>query len=217
MPQFDETHVKIEGCIVVWDGVNHPEPPNDNGNIKRALKVVIDPNNPDLAILNQLANDELQRSEFKGVLPNGGRMPIGTAGPNEFNGMYPGFAVVNCRTFKVPDIYDEQGNMMTDPMQYSAMIYPGQVVDVLVNCSAYNNVSKGVAASLDGFMIRSSLNAPRQNFGGAGIDTSGAFGGQPQQNNAGGYQAPAQGQPQQNNGGAPNQAHDYMPPQGGNQ
>jgi len=219
MPQFDETHVKIQGCIVVWDGMNRVEAPNDNGNIKRSLKVVIDPNNPDIGLLQQLANNELQASEFKGILPQGGLMPIGTARPDEFNGMYPGWAVVNCSTFKMPDVYNEQGQMMTDPMQYLPTVFPGQIVDVLVHCKAYNQKSKGVAARMDGFMIMVSRNAPRQNFGGGGIDTSNAFGGQPQQQPVQGQpqqqtyqqpqQQPVQGQPQQ--GGAPNQAHDYMP------
>ena len=289
MPLFDETHVKIEGGIVVWDGMNRLEAPNDNGHTKRSLKIVINPNNPDIGLLQQLANNELQSCEFKGILPNGGLMPIGTAGPLEFNGMYPGWAVVNCSTFRMPDVYDEQGQQMNDPMQYLSTIYPGQIVDVLVHCKSYNQKSKGIAARMDGFSIMKSLNAPRQNFGGGGIDTSGAFGGQPQgnalQNNVpqqnyqqqppqggqpqGGYQPPQQNAPQgqppaqnntyqppaqgnapQNNvpqqnyqqqppqggqpqggyqppqqnapqdqqqGDAPNQAHNYMPPQGGNQ
>ena len=210
MPQIDDTHLVIKDCLVVYDGINRPDEPNSNGNIRRKLKVVINPNNPDLPLLDQLATAELQRSEFKGILPNGGTMPIGTAGPNEFNGQYTGWAVVNCSTFKMPDVYDEamtvpndpsKLQMLTDPLQYSQKVYAGQIVDVMVNCSAFNNVSKGVAARMDGFMIRTGQNAPRQNFGGGGADTSSAFGGGGQQNNGGYNQNANNGGGQQNNGG----------------
>ena len=227
MPLFDETHVKIQGCIVIWDGINRPEEANANGNIKRSLKVVIPPNNPDIGVLQQLATNALQASEFKGNLPQGGIWPINLANHQKLDGMFEGYAAINCRTFRMPDVYNEQGQMMSDPMQYLPMIYTGQVVDVLVSCSVYNDKSKGVAVDLDGFMIMASNNAQRLNIGGGGVDTSGAFGanaqggqpqgqGQPQGGynpNAQGGQPQGQGQPQ---GGAPNQAHNYMPNNGGN-
>lgn len=284
MPQTDETHVIIKDCIVVYDGMNRPEDPNSNGNTKRSLKVVIHPNNPDIQVLQQLADNELMQSEFKGNLPRGGFMPINYVQPNEFEGMYTGYAVVNCSTFKMPDVYDENVQQLNDPMQYLPMTYSGQNVDVMLHCSAYNNVSKGVASRMDGYLINMSKNAQRQSFGGGGVDTAAGFGGQgnannqqnnggqnyqqnngaPQnnQNNGGGYDqnnggqnyqrnngqnnAPQQNNYQQpnnapqnngggydqnnannqqnngqntapqNNGGAPNQAHNYMPNNGGN-
>ena len=210
MPQFDEKHVKINDCIVVWDAMNKPDEPNSNGNIRRGFKVVTRPDNPDLPLLQQLADTELRNSKFQGILPQGGLMPIGTVGQTEFNGMYPGWAIISCYTFKFPDVYDEAGQVMVDPMQYLPMVYPGQYVDILVNCQAYDNKSKGVAARMDGFSIKVSANAQRLSFGGGGIDTSGAFGNQnngggqgynQNQNNGGG-----QGYSQnQNNGGGQNQ------------
>ena len=228
MPMFDDTHVKLEGCYVVWDGITRPEA-NDGGNMRWSLKVVVDPNNPDIGLLNQLANTELQQSEFKGVLPQGGIMPIGTARNDEFNGMYPGWAVVNCSTFRNPQVYDENG-VLIDAMQYGNLLYGGQMVDVVVHCKSYNNKSRGVAARLDGFSIRLSANAQRQDFGGGGVDVSKAFnggGGQPQQQQNWGsnpqpqqqqgqpQQQPQQqqGQPPQQGGGQPQQAHNFMPNQ----
>ena len=208
MPQLDATHVQVNDCTIVWDAITRPEV-NDGGNTRWGLKVVIHPNNPDLALIQQLANSELQNSEFKGVLPNGGIMPIGTAAATEFNGLFTGYAVVNASTFKMPNVHGESGVIM-QPMQYGNLLYSGQSVNIIVNASAYNNKSKGVALRLDGFQINESRNAERLAFGGGGYDTNQAFGGQQQ----GGFQQQApQGQPQQ--GGFQQNAAQGQPQQGG--
>ena len=203
MPQFTENHVKICGCFVVWDGITRPDK-NPDGTPKYSLKVVCDPNSPDMGLFYALANKKLIESKWKGNLPPGARMPVGTAQPDEFNGMYNGWAVLNCNSNRVPDVYSEEGAPL-DPMQYGPMLYGGQRVDVLVHCYEYDKAgNKGVATGLDAFSIIASVNAPRQNFGGSGVNTAGAFGGgcQPQ----GGQ--PTYGQPQ---GGQPT----YGQPQGG--
>ena len=175
MPMFNEKTVKIIGCFVVWDGITRPDTGQD-GKPKYSLKVVVNPNTPDIGLFQQLANTSLQQSKFQGVLPQGGRMPIGQAQPNEFNGLYNGWAVLNCNSQRLPDVYDENGQRL-DPMQYGAAIFGGQQVDVLVHCYEYDKAgNRGIATGLDAFSIIASANAQRQNFGG-GIDTSGAFGG----------------------------------------
>lgn len=213
-PNSPITCVMIKGATIVWDGVTRPEE-NDGGNMRWNLKVVLPPNHPDIAILNQLAQTELQASEFKGILPQGGIMPEGTASPAEFNGLYPGWSVVNCSTFKTPQVYDETGQIL-DPMVYGGQIFSGQCVNVLVHCKAYNNKSRGVAARMDGFSIIASKGAQPTSLGGGGVDTASAFGGgQP----AGQQQAPAGQQPQQQQGGfhqppagqQPQQATDFLP------
>ena len=157
-------------------------------------------------------------------------MPVGQAMPTEFNGMYNGWAVLNCNTNRVPDVYDENGQRL-DPMQYAASIYGGQQVDVLLHCYEYDKAgNRGVATGLDAFAIIASANAPRQSFGGDGIDTTGAFGGgQPQQQNQNGGQpnnGPQYPQNSQNdvgyqnnqNGGYQNNQNDaqhYQQTQGG--
>ena len=134
-------------------------------------------------------------------------MPIGQATQNEFDGLYNGFSVLNCNTQRLPTVYDENGAVL-DPMQYGSLIYGGQQVDVLVHCYHYDKAgNKGIATGLDAFSIIVSANAQRQNFGGKGIDTSGAFGG-------GGQQQQNQGQQQQNNNAPQNNGQQYDPNQG---
>ena len=200
MPMHDDKHVKITGCTIVWDGITRPDTGPD-GKPKFSLKVVVPPQSQDLPLMNNLANLALQESKFQGVLPQGARMPIGTARQDEFNGMFPGWAVLNCNSNRLPDVYDANGQRL-DPMQYGPQIYGGQQVDVLVHCYEYDKAgNRGIATGLDGFECIVAANAQRQNFGGAGIDTSGAFGG----GGGGGQQQ----------GGQPQQAHDFMPPGGG--
>ena len=220
MPQLDEKHILIEDCIVVWDGVTRPEQ-GENG-IKYSLKVVANPQHPDVVLFDQLGQKTLAESEFKGILPQGGRMNIGTAGPQEFNGQYTGGAVISGNTKRLPEVWDENGCLM-DPMQYGNLLYGGQKVDIIVHCYAYNaKGNKGVAAGLDAIKIKVSANAPRQNFGGSGFDSSSVFGGG-QQQQAGGFNQ-AQGgfnQPQQAGGfnqpqgGQQQQAGGFNQPQGG--
>ncbi len=193
MPALDNNRVLINNCIIVWDGVTRPETleakPGEMPGQKWNLKLVIDPNNPDLQALDQAAQTELQQSDFKGVLPNGGLMPIGMTNPSDsWAQFFPGYAVVNASTYRQPDVYDENGQQL-QPMQYGPMIYNGQRVNVIVHCKAYNNKSRGVAARMDGFQIVTSANAERLNIGGGGYDCGAAFGG-------GGQQAP-QGNGQQ--------------------
>jgi hypothetical protein len=194
MPLFDEKHVKICGCYVVWDGITRPDK-NPDGSPKYSLKVVVDPNNPDIGLYHQLSARALQESKWQGVLPAGARMPVGQARADEFNGLFNGWAVLNCNSQRIPDIRDEQTGALLDPMQYGPLLYGGQKVDVLVHCYEYDKAgNKGIATGIDAFSIIVSANAPRQQFGNAGIDTSGAFSGgagQPMQ------QQPMQQQPMQ--------------------
>ncbi len=170
----DKDHVVIHGAFVVWDGITRPGK-NDKGDTYYNLKVVIDPNSPDLQDIKNLGDNTLRESEFKGVLPRDGRMPVGLVQPNEFNGLYPGWSIINCTTYKIPDVFDEHGALL-NPAQYGTVMYTGQKVDVVVSCKAYNNVGRGVGTRLDGFRIIASANAPRQNFGSGGIDASKVFG-----------------------------------------
>ncbi len=240
MPKFDEKHIKICNCFVVWDGVTRPDQ-GPSGKPKYSLKVVVDPSSPDMALFGQLGIATLQESQWKGQLPAGGRMPIGQATASEFNGMFPGWAVLNCNSQRLPDVYDENGQLL-DGMQYGNLLYGGQQVDVLVHCYAYDKAgNKGIATGLDGFSIITSANAQRQNFGSAGVDTSGAFGGgnpgyqnNNNQNGGGGGGNPGyQNNNNQNGGGGggggnpqtsgqtaspsdqrqPQQAHDFLPQQ----
>lgn len=186
MPQFDEKHIKICGCTIVWDGVTRPEHDAASGKSKYTLKVVIEPNNPDLALFTQLGQTTLQQSKFQGVLPAGGLMPVGVALPTEFLGMFNGYGVVSAKSWFAPDVYDEAGALL-DPMQYAPLIYGGQKVDILVHCYDYDKAgNRGISAGLDAFSIIASAQAQRYEFG-SRMQTAGAFTGQPGQP---GYVAP---------------------------
>ena len=176
MPRFDDKHVMITGCTVAWDGVTRPETDPQTGKTKYTLKVVIPPTNPDLAAFSELAQQTLQASQFAGVLPAGGLMPIGQTKAGEFNNLFPGFAVVSAKTFFAPDVYDETGKLL-DPMQYAPSLYSGQQVDILVHCYAYDKAgNRGVAAGLDGLRIVASAQAPKLDIGTGGVNTAAAFG-----------------------------------------
>ena len=103
-------------------------------------------------------------------------MPIGQTKPDEFNNLFPGHAVISAKTFFAPDVYDENGAKL-DPMQYAPSIYPGQRVDILCHCYAYDKMgNQGVAAGLDGLRIVASAAAPKLDIGTGGVDTAAAFG-----------------------------------------
>lgn len=176
MPRFNETSVVIHDCTIVWDGLNRPEQDN-KGLPKYVLKVVINPSNPDLAEFNQIAQEKLQASKFNGVLPQGGRMPVGTAGPTEFGGMFPGFGVISAKTKFMPVVHAED-NSILDPMQWAALVFTGQKVNVLVDCYEYDAMgNKGIGCGLQGVQLLTSQGAQRLALGGGGADTTAAFGG----------------------------------------
>jgi hypothetical protein len=196
MPQFDEQHVKICGGTIVWDGITAPEKQEhgDNaGQPKWSLKVIFPPGNPDVALYDAMAQKTLRESQFKGVLPAGGYMPLRAVTAAEYGGAYTGWAVASFKTVRrCPDVYDENvPAQQLDPMQYGPLMYSGQQVDVLAHCYEFNQKSKGIAAGLDAFAIIASAQAPRIETGSGGIATAGAFGGG---GGGGGGGAPAYGQ-----------------------
>ena len=191
MPQIDEKHVRIDGCVIVWDGITRPDTdPANPAKVKYNVKVVVPPTAPDLAVFGQLANNTLQYSKFRGTLPAGGLMPLGQTKPGEFGDQFPGWAVISAKTFYMPDVYDESGVRM-DPMAFTPLLYGGQRIDILVHCYEYDKAgNRGIATGLDAFAIIASANAQRQDFGGGGMDTASAFAGGSQP-----YTAPAAGVP----------------------
>ena len=176
-PQNGQQALILENCIVVWDSLTRPEKPDhDPTKTKWALKVVVPPNSPDLPLLEQMAMTTLQTSEFQGVLPANGKWVSKPVDPQEFDGLFPGYVCVNAGTYRAPEVYGENQDLL-DPMQYAPLIYSGQCVDLLVNTYSYNNKSKGVAVGLIGVRIKISAQAQRLNIGGvAGAAAANAFG-----------------------------------------
>jgi len=200
MPQFDERHVKLEGGVVVWDGVTNPETQTNGANAgspKWSLRAVFPPECADLQLFDQLAQATLAQSKWRGQLPADGKMPIRQTKPGEFKDMFPGWYVIAFKTQYMPDVYDENGGRI-DPMQLNQLLYTGQRVDVLAHCYPYDAAgNKGISAGLDAFGIIASANAQVLQLGN-GPDMSSAFGGgapaQGQQPQGGQpYGAPAQG------------------------
>ena len=215
MPLHEERSVRIDGGIVVWDGIKSPESivPTDGTAPfnKFTLKIVVPPTSPDLAILDGLGAQCLQESVFKGQLPAGGHWIMKQVGPQEFDGMFPGWWCVNGITYQPPQVFDEQGVEMQS-MQYGPLLYTGQRVNMLVSAKDYNQKSKGIKAQLEGFQIVASANAPRISTGGTGVSAASAFGGAPSQAPAQqGYGAPSQA-PAQQGYGAPSQGAHQNPP-----
>ena len=232
MPIFKETNVLVKDGFLVRDGITRPEP-NDSGKNRWNLKFVVPPNHPDGVLVQQLAQMTLNESEFKGVLPNGGRLPVGVASATEFNGMFPGWSVINATTYKSPVVHEEGTGRIMDPMEFAPLLYGGQRVDVVVSCNAYNNLGKGIACTLQGFSPIVSAGAQRIEFGEGGVDASSAFGagvgggmpgGPPGGGGGPGPQhspvqpqpgAPAGPGPGQGAGAAPQPVHNFLPGQGG--
>ncbi len=172
----DGKHVTIPGTVV-WDGITNPET-NDSGKLRHSCKIAFHPQIPEGNEALGLATAELQSSEWKGVLPPGARFAIANVQPNELMNLFPGFNVMNAGTYNgAPQVYDINGQELNS-MQYGQLLYPGAQVELLVHFFAYNNKSKGIAASLDGIKILDAT-APRLQLG-AGINPATVFGnGQP--------------------------------------
>lgn len=199
--QLDDKHVLVEGATIVWDAITRPEQ-RDDGSKSHKLKVVIPAGNPAIAEIEQMAQQCLAESKWRGNLPNGANWAISPVQPGEYNNQFAGGYVINPSSNRVPDIYDEAGQMLADPMQYGQLIYQGQMVSVIVHSWCYDNKSKGIATGLDGVRIHTSANAPRQQFGGSGFNAGSVFG-------AGGG-APQGGQPMQQGGQPMQQGQQQM-------
>jgi hypothetical protein len=210
--QDNDQYLKLCGATVLYDAITRPDT-NQDGKLKYSIRVAVAPENPDLSLLQQLVERELASSKWRGVMPAGGKHPLSVIG-NDYGGNLMGWTRFSAGTYNLPDIYSETGSLM-DPMQYGNLLFGGQRVDLLVHCFEYDNRQKGIGIGLDAAAIIVSANAPRQNFGGSGIDTSAVFGGgaAPQQQY---QQQPQQYQQQPQQPQQPQQQYQqqqYMPPQ----
>lgn len=190
----DGKHCTITG-VVVWDGVSKPETDTHNGHPKFSCKIAINPQELGLNDVDQLAKAELMASEFQGQLPMGATWPISPVNAaDKFNvdGRFKGFVCMNAGTYQGQPQVFFQGQQVP-AMQLGTYLYPGAVVELLVNFYSFNNKSKGVAAGLAGINVVDNT-TPRLNIGGAGIDAASIFGGGAAANPVTGIQgAPAAG------------------------
>jgi hypothetical protein len=182
MSKVDENNVMIEGAIVVWEGIKTPKA-NNEGVVSYELGIVIPPTSPDKILLESLAAQELQRSKWAGVMPNGGNWPLKVLGASDLDGLFTGWIKMSVKTQHSPQCYSETGDLIQSPMVWGPTLFSGQKVDVLVNSFPYENKQKGIGFGLQGFCPLVSAGASPISIGGSGANAAAAFGarsGQPQ-------------------------------------
>lgn len=208
----DGKHCTIPG-VIVWDGITNPSTDNAVGVPRFSCKIVVNPNAPELAELHQLATNELNEGQFRGVLPHGGLWIMTAVEPtSKFNidGMFNGFTWLNASTYDgQPQVYDQNGKLIP-AMQLSGYIHAGTVVELLVKAKSYDNTSKGIKADLRGLKIIDHT-GPRLQISG-GIDAATVFAAHGQAGPNGMQAAPMQTQPQQVPQAAPMQTQQQQAP-----
>lgn len=168
--------VKTCAVKVAWDGVTKPEKLDDGG-LKHSLSGLINPNSPEYAEMQQLADKALAASNFKGVLPPGGHPAFTPADANKLGAIANGLMKFTAVSYNgVPPIY-ENGQRI-DLMQLGGKLYPGCEVTMLLQPRVYDNKSKGVGFWLQGFEIVNP-HAPKLDVGSGASESelNSAFGG----------------------------------------
>jgi hypothetical protein len=200
MSKIDENNVMIEGAVVVWEGIKNPSR-KDDGTASYELGIVIPPTSADKVLLDNLAGQELQRSQWRGTMPNGGNWPMKVVAQSDLDGQFTGWIRMSVKTKHTPQCYSETGELIQEPMVWGPTLFTGQKVDVLINAYPYDNKQKGIAFGLQGFCPLVSAGAAPISIGGGGANAAAAFGARGgQQQTAGGGNPYAQA-PQQNAGG----------------
>jgi len=216
MPMSNDDVLVINNCRVVYDGISSPEMvKGKDGNFQKfKLKVVTEPNNPDVQLLEQLGKKALHQSAvFNGTLPPGAYWLTKQVPPGKYNDLFPGFVSINAITYRMPQVIDENIQPIA-PMMIGQLLYQGQIVNLAVKAKEYNEVSQGIKAELHIIQVVTSANAPQLSLG--GVDAASVFGGQQPQQPAYGQQPqqPAYGQqPQQPAYGQQPQQPAYGQPQ----
>jgi hypothetical protein len=216
MSFIDEKTVKVENCILNWDGITRPEK-RDDGSLSYNLRVCVHPQAPEVGELAQIATNALNEGQFKGAMPPNGKWPLETyADHTKLGPLVQGMLSIGGGSNRVPSCYDINGQKL-DITQFGGMLYPGCKVAILLTAFSYSNKNKGITFGLEGFQIIDP-SAPKLDVGG-GMNESqvaNAFGGQAGAAPQG--QAPVQsyapqGQPNYAPQGQPNQApaQNYAP------
>ena len=162
-------------AVILWDGIIQPEQKTDakGAYTQYSLKVAVPNTAPELAELKWIADNALKAdSTFKGQLPPGGNWPLVPVDPTAFESRLPAHMAFNCKSRRLPQVFDANGQEL-NPMVYGPQLYPGAVVQVLVNAYTFNNVSKGVTFGLAGIKI---IDATAARLPVGGVDASEVFG-----------------------------------------
>jgi hypothetical protein len=199
MSKIDENNVMIEGATVVWEGIKIPKA-NNEGVLSYELGIVISPTSSDKLLLESLAAQELQRSKWAGVMPNGGNWPLKVLGASDLDGLFNGWIKMSVKTQHAPQCYSETGELIQGPMVWGPTLFTGQKVNVLVNSFPYENKQKGIGFGLQGFCPLVSAGASPITIGGSGANAAAAFGAHAQQQQPQGGGNPYAQQQQQSAG-----------------
>lgn len=178
MAWFDQDHVLTMEGVVIWDAMTKPDI-GDDGSKTYGLRIAVDPNHPEMADLRQLIQKGLRESKKPNVNPgNPGNDPISPIDTSKFPEL-PGMVAFSAGTrLGAPPVYNADGAEL-NAMQYSAMLYNGAKVKLLVHAYAYDTKQKGINFGLDGVQIVDAT-APRLSIGAAGLgkdQVAKAFGG----------------------------------------
>lgn len=198
MPMYhDDYHVKLCDGTVIWDGINRPDN-NDNGPVWN-LKVAFRPDNSDVLLLQGIYQQLAQQHRVPPPTPD--REMIKVLGPDVFEGRFNGWLAIRFKTSRgLPEVYDEQGSLLTY-RDIPHVIYPGQQVSIVASCYHYSNKTTGISAGLDGIGVILSAQAPILRSTANSLDVAAAF-------------APAQAPIQQQQPYVPSTAPVQQPSQG---
>lgn len=183
MTFISEKLVQINNVVLSWDGLRNPET-RQSGSINYNLGFLMSLAAIEYAELKSIVDNKLQTGIFRGAFPANGNHPLeGTTAkpkvpqPEKFGPEYANHISLSAGTTRgIPPIIDANLQPM-QPMVFSPMLYPGCIVNVLVDCWDYDNINKGISLGLQGIQIVDST-APALPVG-AGMssgDVAAAFG-----------------------------------------
>lgn len=153
MTAISEKLVQVNKAVLSWDGLRTPET-RQSGSINYNISFLMLKTAPEYAELDAIAKAQLASGQFKGVLPPGGHMPLELiADPAKYGAQYNNHLVIKAGTSRgVPTICDNNLQSL-QPMVFGPMLYPGCIINVLVDSWDYNTINKGVAFGLQGIQI----------------------------------------------------------------
>ena len=153
MTMISDTLVQISNTILSWDGLRNPET-RQSGTVNYNVSVLMAQNAPEVAELERICQEQLRTGQFQGTLPAGGNWPLGKiADPTKYGPTYNNHLVVKAGTSRgIPSIIDANLQPL-QPMVFGPMLYPGCVMNILVDCWEYSKVNKGIGLGLQGIQI----------------------------------------------------------------
>lgn len=163
--KYQDDKVITGNVVLAWDGLRNPEH-RQSGSVDYNVSVLINRNAPEIAELTEIYQKALNESEFRGTLPPGGNNPLTkVVDPAKYGPEYNNHISIKAGTTRgIPPIMDASGNQL-DAMTFGPMLYPGCVMQLLVDAYAYNNVQKGINFGLQAIKIVDA-SAPKLPVGG---------------------------------------------------